>query len=459
MGVERGTPIPFRNDGVRFSYVPRDRGMERQNAPIENGQQYFDAMEREGANTAYYVILTNRSGTSPDSSYREIRGVFRNQGSIVSSIPLDGEDGAIFDLMGFTTAPYAAGEGETHFLCFVTRNGSVPTFGELSPEEMMNLHKIIGHSLDYLEHMSPLESKSYIGFSFSPLESRRVAMVSDPTTGKEETILFPRSPVQNIATIHGHLVTLKPDHLHPEPNSKKLFDERMMREPKLEALTDIFRTAVFEPVMEQFTDISVAYAEHTGDDNAFPKGSFLMVDREEIKNPRFGQLIHALHQQAERVYYCIADSIVHAENLYKGEVILRSPGEIRSNLDQLFSTYPFENLPSQAQSFLKLFTKMKDPNVMAPPHVSFGEREKIAESFVILGLAYNMVYYYPDSHPDKAVVAIEPRWMSGASPTETMGIFKDQNRVSTEEFAPIHKRNMDAAKGLGAYLATKCLFS
>ncbi len=76
MAVEQGEPIPFREGGVRFSHVPRDRGMEKRSAPIDNGQQFFAAMEREAADNAYYVVLTNRSGASPDSDFRPIRDLF-----------------------------------------------------------------------------------------------------------------------------------------------------------------------------------------------------------------------------------------------------------------------------------------------------------------------------------------------------------------------------------------------
>ncbi|MCX8009435.1 MAG: hypothetical protein N3A54_07140, partial [Patescibacteria group bacterium] len=110
--------IFFHRQGRQYSHVPRDRGTEAGNRSLSTEERFQEELSQQ-ARTAYYVVLANRLGISPESPQRAIRDIFVRQEAIVGTIPLS-HDGAILDVVGRTTGPYAAGEDEYHGLLLVT---------------------------------------------------------------------------------------------------------------------------------------------------------------------------------------------------------------------------------------------------------------------------------------------------------------------------------------------------
>lgn len=430
--------IFFRATGEAYSHPPRDRGTE----PGGSISKEADVLSKQlagVARTAYYVILANRQGITPDASFRMPRELFIQQQAINYTILLSDERGAKLDIVGKTTGPYAAGENEYHGLLLVTskQGGPLPTYGNITLEEHRNLHAVYKKILSFFEVSFP-NNRSYIGLSFSPLENRRRTIVYDPISGLNQEILFPRSPVQNLATIHAHLVSVSDRELHNNPRSDKQFDRRMLREPMLPYMTNLFEELIYNRVIDQFPDVKHMLYKASARDQYYPKGALLEVSRDVFSSDRFADLLHALHQEAERVYMHLADQIVVASDLFDGKVSLRQDRKERVRL------YIEQFLPgasSSTKKFVSWLADRPDPEQMVFPAMDFAQHAKVAESFILLGLAYNIVYYIPNNKPESIVVAIHPRFISGASPTETMGIFKDQQTVSTAEFQPIYERS------------------
>ncbi len=53
------------------------------------------------------------------------------------------------------------------------------------------------------------------------------------------------------------------------------------------------------------------------------------------------------------------------------------------------------------------------------------------------------------------MIAIEPRWVSGASPLETVGVYKDQYLMDSEAFQSIMQTHYGTATQFAHYLKTK----
>lgn len=451
MNVERIGVPSFQNNGIRYSIVPRARALEQRSSPVSNPRDgEVLARMKKDAPTSYYVVLINRDGVTPEAPYRNPRTAFIDQGTIIETLPLRQSEGAaVVDVIGAVTGPYAAGlsdHDEWHGLLLVSREGKqVPTFGELDREEMTHFHGVIA---DILNSMSTYEGKKgFVGFSFSPLEGERQALIRDEETGEETSILLPRSPVQNIRSIHAHAVLLNENELHSTQQTEgKKFDMNMTHEPHLPELTEFFREAVFAPVAAKYQDLGIQYCENLEHDQVFPKGSFILMDKGKLRDPAAAGLIQDLHYRATELYSRIADTVVDFSLMKKGLVRMRGRAESQRRLSDLFtSDETLNSLSTKTKMFFRMFARMKDPNVMLSPDMPLNDRSRISESLVLLGLAYNIVYYYPEAYPNKVAIAIEPRWISGASPIETLGIFKDQYQMDTEKFGQITIAHMRLA--------------
>lgn len=451
--------IPFYNkEGVLYSVVPRNREMERK-AGATAFEPVFDYLLEGGAVTQFYVVRINRTGFSPDSPHRDPRAMFLSQNAILETQPLAQQlNAARLDIIGMVTGPYVGQEyksDEWHGLFLVSRGSeTVPTFGELTDDEMSGLHDRIKHALDFMRLKE--SERGFVGFSFSPFESRRRAVMRIPDVEGNVEVLFPRSPVQNLSTIHGHIVMTDLKYTRSTPKSPvEKFDKRMAHEPKLDRLIEIFRELVYKDVREEFPDVSVRYAEHAEADANYPKGMFLIINDEELNNPRFAAMIRRLHERASEVYARIADVFVEENKMQDGIITYRSQGEIHTRMEELFSDSKFAALSDQAKRFIRLFGRLQEPNKLIDPEMSVADMARLVEKFVLLGMSYNIVYYNAPEKADQVVVAVVPRWLSGASPLETVGVYKDQYSMDSQGFATIMQTHLGTATQFIHYMKSK----
>jgi hypothetical protein len=444
--------LAFNTKGIRYSIVPRARHLEvSSNSLTPADEALLDSMIAQGAPSQTYVVRINRTGVTPDAPFRDPRTTFENQRTLFHSLDLSSQqDAAQVHLIGAVTGPYAGQPGkgdEWHGMFLVTRGERpVPTFGELHANELHTLHILMGKTLDFMQRdqLPSGNINGFIGFSFSPLETRRQMSIDLPEVEGRGSILFPRSPVQNIGSVHAHIVKMNSKYLQDSPDSSpEKFDRRMTREPKLDSLVDIFRKLVYEPTLTGGSTVPVEYIEHAEDDTLFPKGILMVFPRDQLHDPEFSSFMGRLHDNAQSAYNRIADIFLDVKLTSSGIVAMRAPQAVRERLDDFMQESDIVALSERAKRFITMLSKLKKPDAMLPPTMSMGERSKEAENLVLLGLAYNLVYYYPTREPGILVVGLEPRWISGASPIETFGIFKDHlsvDKASAEALMEDHRQ-------------------
>ncbi|MCX8009146.1 MAG: hypothetical protein N3A54_05625, partial [Patescibacteria group bacterium] len=318
--------------------------------------------------------------------------------------------------------------------------------------EYSKLHHVFLETLNFLQQSFP-SNKSYIGLSFSPWESRRVARVYDPITEQFVEILFPRSPVQNLATIHAHVVSANPQRWSKDARlPSHRHQKRMLREPFLPHLSALFLQTVYGEVSARHPDIEQDVYTAANRDPDFPKGILFAVKKDVFKSSQYAAFMYDLHNRAQHVYNHLADSIVVLEDLQRGIITYRE--DRQRKIEDFIKAYSLQN-NSDIICFLRWLANRPHPDEMVEPSTDFAARAEIAESFILLGLAYNLVFYIPEGFPDTIATGIHPRIISGASPTETMGIIKQQYTIPTDEFQPIYDRTVRNTESLLNYLQTR----
>lgn len=442
---------PILRQTIGYSVPDRCRALEISTYPLDDpaDERRIKYYGRNGAKTQGYVVAINRKGVTPNAGIRDPREPFAGSDTIQHVFSLSEKPGAAqAHLIGAVTGPYVAGENDWHGMFLVTREEKhVPTFGALHAEEMTQLHSLIERTLRFMKGQNP-DATRFVGFSFSPLENLRRMDIAFPD-GVQEA-LFPRSPVQNLATIHAHAVMMDARHIKPHPVSDKPFDQRMVQEPHLERLLDIFTRLVFDSVQREFPDIDFGYAQHTDADERFPKGGFITISSQALSSPRMGEFMRRLHQQYEDVYWRIADTVADKRQLMSGRVTMRSPEEAQARITALLQGDEFRDLPEATKRFLRLLRRLKNPDNIFTPQMPMQERAARVEEMVLLGPSYNVLYYQPNT--TQVTIAIVPRWLSGASPLETAGVFKDQQSVDQAAFEPSFSAHKTRGRRLVEYL-------
>ncbi len=436
-------PATMHTLSSQISSAQRCRALERDSYPLDPGMEDLAELVGSSRGPQIYVATINRGGLTADSSFRDPRKPFAETGTDIGEIPLSTNPGhASARLIGAVTGPYLPPENSWHGMLLVTREEKpIPTPASLHAEELTNIHRMVAQHL--LGPNKPNRFR-FVGFSISPFENKRTINLATPDGIRP--VLFPRSPVQNLATLHLHLGEGDYKTLQQAPTDpNKRFDRRMLNEPKLDALLEILRETVILEVAREFPDLPISYSEHTQDDMAFPKGAFITLPKHYLTSSRFAEFVKRFDQQFQDVYWKIADVFADKNLLMDGVVKVRPPEEIEIKLSELLSSDQFSMLPKQAQKLLRLVARLKDPKQMINENMEPMEIAKIIENFILLGPAYNAVYYM--NSQTTFTFAITPRWLSGASPIETIGILKDHTVVTEEEFLPAMRAHLDIARG------------
>jgi hypothetical protein len=438
---------PLRSDRS-YSHTPRARALENHTYPAstEESAEIWQYLQENGAATARYVAGINRTGAFPNASIRDPREPFRESETILGTEKLSHFPfSADMHIIGGVTGPYVAGEGDWHGMLLITRGKKpVPTFSQLTSSEMHKLHRNIAETLTFLEGEMP-QNTNVIGFSFSPLEHKRTVDIDHPTLGRR-TILHPRSPVQNLASIHGHIISMNEINLHPNPTSSPdRFNPRLTREPFLPQLVELVRELVINPTAKEFPNLPMQSFEHKGYAPMYPKGIFISVSKKDFTRHETAEFIKKVHQKYESVYWQIANCVVDITQMKQGKIAMRPAQQARMRLTALLETPQFALLSKNAKRFVRMFAEMQEPNDLISPSMHPEDRAKIMEKFVLLGPAYNQLYY---NQGDRVVIGWHPRWITGASPCETIGVHKDQLPTSTDAFEPIMAAHKEVGRRL-----------
>lgn len=341
------------------------------------------------------------------------------------------------ELFTVPTSAYVEGPNSMHaMLVSTTRNGrgrekSIPSFIDYSAEQGQAHFGLIADTAKAMT--ARYGTNWYIGTSISPDEWMRQA-------------------VQSIKTIHTHIVGMDGEVLIPfkEISPKERAERRKTLADSGTSLgIALMRELVFTP--DLWEDPAVAGLVSEKDihiDAMYPKGfAFALPNAEAIGDPRFFTLTRNTDERIRAEYKELAEVFTEkgARDPLKRRVLL-SPEERQMRLKG-YSRRKNLHIGTylRLQAIAPLFRSAIEEIGLAGDNVD-QQIYKANTRLFLNGRAYNHMILPEENGSGRIIVSIVPRSLSGGSPLDAMGIYKDQYLADNSTVERVSRRQKDVAK-------------
>lgn len=326
------------------------------------------------------------------------------------------------DMKQILTIPssgYVNGHDSIHLMLVAMNNAQtaeeqrIPTFSDFTQEQGQQHFKILGRLAE--EFTKRYGNSWSIGASISPDEWHRQA-------------------VQSIKTIHTHIIGAGKELLQSvEPLSQRPAEEakekkRMLADSLSPLSISLLREAVFtENFWEDDTIEGIAADEDFRPGQTYPQGYTVLLNggTEVLSNPRTSVLIQKIDTSIDEVYSYLRDAFATEEPLdILDRPTLRDAVTRKTNINAFANNH---NLSSLTTVRLHRLSHIIQPAREILSRATTEERRTyLANTRLFLkGYAYNLVIF-PTQEDGRLALSIVPRVLSGGSPLDAMGIYKEQ---------------------------------
>lgn len=355
------------------------------------------------------------------------------------------------EIITIPTSPYVKDPNSTHLMLVSVmntgKNGEqVPTFFSF-PKEQGQVHfSILAKIAKSLQEK--YGSNWFIGTSISPEENNRQA-------------------VQSVKTIHTHCVGLTNEEMEnftllrdnfnlkrkkgQEPKGRKEMREakRMLSDSFAQLGIDLLQDLVLS---QAFWDKNSALSAFVEEKNPqlnleYPKSYSLKLQGglEAFSDPRLFTLTSAIDHRIKITYDQILDLLVEKKERDLFNRYFPRPEEERTK--RILAFAKTHEIKTGTLEKLKRLSRILLPatNLIARG-INNQQQIYLANTRLFLkGPAYNHLLY-PAGNGPQLILSIIPRFLSGGSPLDAMGIYKNQYFVSPEEIKTLAAQQKENAK-------------
>lgn len=261
-----------------------------------------------------------------------------------------------------------------------------------------------------------------------------------------------RQAVQSVKTIHTHIIGMKREHLIPfsELSPQERAERRKTLADSGTSLgIALLHDLVFTPDFWNDPEIAgLVVDENVLLDMPYPKGyTFALPGSEAIGDPRFFALTKKIDERMRSEYRDLAD--VFTEKGIRDPLkrpVLRPPEERtrKLNIYSRRKNIPFNTYQRLASLSSNLRSAVEEVG-LAGDDVN-KQIYRANTRLFLKGRAYNHMIFPDHDGSGRILVSIVPRSLSGGSPLDAMGIFKDQYLADPSVVEQITRRQKQVAE-------------
>ena len=330
---------------------------------------------------------------------------------------------------------YVEAPGSMHVMLVAIgrdRNGkevSIPAFSDISRAQGEKHFRLLADITAALP--ARYGHKWFIGTSINPDE-------------------WSRQAVQSVKTIHTHIVGMKGEEFisfAEMPIAERAEKRRALVDSATDLSTALLRETVFTQGFWERDEASVVSEKDVRLHTQYPKGYvFAIPSIESIGDPRFAALTKTIDELLRTEYKNLLRVYTDGTKDPLGRPVLRSPDERANNI------YTYARQKGLSVPTYRRLMRLSEHVVSAVEEVSLAGDDVNAQIYrantrlFLKGRAYQHMIFPAQDGSERILVAIVPRALSGGSPLDAMGIYKDQYLAPKTDVEKVIERHKAVAR-------------
>lgn len=345
------------------------------------------------------------------------------------------ENGGI-ELITVPKSSYVEAPGSMHLMLVAvetdrrTREKAIPAFADISDEQGQAHFSLLAKIAAELP--ARYGNRWFIGTSINPDEWNRQA-------------------VQSVKTIHTHVVAMRGEEFvsFAEMQGRERAEKRRALADSATVLgTALLREVIFTPEFWERTEAQLVTEKDVMLHTQYPKGyTFAIPSIETIGDPRFAVLTKTIDELIRAAYKDLSRLFTEdgARDVL-GRPVLRPARERATRI------YAYASQKGLSITSYKRLMGLSRLLVSGFEEVSKAGNDIDAQIYrrntrlFLKGRAYNHMVFPSQDGPSRILVSVVPRALSGGSPLDAMGIYKDQYLTDGKVVKEISRRHRTVAE-------------
>lgn len=340
------------------------------------------------------------------------------------------------ELITIPRSSYVEAPGSLHLMLVAVetdrraRERSIPAFADISDEQGREHFSLLARIAAELP--GRYGNRWFIGTSINPDEWNRQA-------------------VQSVKTIHTHVVAMKGEEFvsFAEMQGKERAEKRRALADSATSLGNaLLRETVFTPQFWERDEAGIVSERDVRIPTQYPKGyTFAIPSIEAIGDPQFAALTKTIDELIRAAYRDLSRLFTEdgARDVL-GRPVLRPARERATRI------YAYASQKGLSITTYKRLMGLSRLLVSGLEEVSKAGNDIDSQIYrrntrlFLKGRAYNHMIFPSQDGPSRVLVSVVPRALSGGSPLDAMGIYKDQYLTDGEVVKGISKRHRTVAE-------------